>query len=204
MSDDVPCNQPFGHIPGRHRKDGFHMAKITLITGGAGSGKSRWAASYFAECDNVLYMCIPEEMDPDIAERIRWSNEHNYVEWDIMPGFNITDQSVETHKFFIFDDVAYYVSEAIKKACPSADLMTHDKKKELQKQIVEDISDLVSRVQVIDGNMIIITIDPGFSVMPLDPEQKFFRDVLNGVNQRIAHISSEVYMSISGIQYRIK
>ena len=92
----------------------------------------------------------------------------------------------------------------IRQSCPTVEQMTHETKKELQKKIVEEFSDLISRVQVIDGNMIMITIDPGFSVMPLDPAQKFFRDVLNGVNQRIANISSEVYMSISGIQYRIK
>ena len=180
------------------------MAKINLITGGSGSGKSRWAASYFAACDNVLYMCVPEEMDPDISERIRWSNEHNYVEWVIKTSFDINDPEIDMHKFYIFDDVATYTYNAMKAACPDPQDMTPEIKREIQKNVINDISDLISRVQINDGNMIIITIETGFSARPDDLEQFNFREILSGVNQRIANISSEVYMSISGIQYKIK
>ena len=180
------------------------MAKISLITGGSRSGKSRWAASYFEACDNVLYMCVPEEMDPDISERIRWSNEHHFVEWVIKKGFDINDPEIEMHKFYIFDDIATFTSKRINEMCPDVEAATPEIKKEIQRTIIDDISDLISRVQVNDGNMIIITFEPGYSVIPDNPQQRFFRDILSGVNQRIANISSEVYLSVSGIQFKIK
>ena len=58
------------------------MAKISLITGGAATGKSRWAVSYFQH-DNVLYICTSKKLDKDIVQRIKYSNEHNFVEWII-------------------------------------------------------------------------------------------------------------------------
>lgn len=52
--------------------------------------------------------------------------------------------------------------------------------------------------------MIIITLETGFSVTPADPAQVAFREILGAVNQRIANMSNEVYLSASGIQFNIK
>ncbi len=41
------------------------MSKKIMITGGAASGKSRWAATYLRACDNVLYWSVSDTMDAD-------------------------------------------------------------------------------------------------------------------------------------------
>ncbi len=60
------------------------MSKSLLITGGAASGKSRWAATYFSACDYVLYLKAGGEVDSDTLRRIEFSNHQNGVEWDIV------------------------------------------------------------------------------------------------------------------------
>ena len=70
------------------------MSKTILVTGGAASGKSRWAVSYLAACDYVLYLRTADEVDKDTLGRIEYSNKHNFVEWDIKTG--ITSAPVET------------------------------------------------------------------------------------------------------------
>ena len=82
--------------------------------------------------------------------------------------------------------------------------MTVDLKKEIERKIIQDISDIYDQVMVIDGSMIVITLETGFSVMPDNREQQIFREILGTVNQRIANMSNEVYLSASGIQFRIK
>ena len=62
----------------------------------------------------------------------------------------------------------------------------------------------MDKVVEINGALVIITLEPGFSVMPLSSEQTSFRDILGAVNQRIANTAQEVYLSVSGIQFRIK
>ena len=111
------------------------MAKIIFITGGAARGKSRWAVSYFSACDNVLYMCTAPEMDKDISERIRWNNEHNYVEWVVKPGFKMDDAEISEHKFFIYDSIARYTSDTINAMCPDPEKMTDELQKEIEKKI---------------------------------------------------------------------
>ena len=178
--------------------------KINFITGGVSSGKSRWAATYFQACDNVLYLCTSDKMDDELAERIKWANEHNFVEWVIETSASPSSAEADKHKFIIFDDLATYTSKYINALGLSADQMTREKKVEVTSLIVDEMEDLISKVQINGSNLTIISSEVSFSVMPQDTEQKYFRDVLGSVNQRIANSSTDVYMSVSGIQFKIK
>ena len=88
--------------------------------------------------------------------------------------------------------------------CPDLSSMTEELKKDIEKQIISDISDMYDQIMVIDGTMITITLETGFSVTPNNREQAVFREILGNVNQRLANMSNEVYLSASGIQFKIK
>lgn len=180
------------------------MAKIILITGGAECGKSRWAATYFSACNNVLYMRVQPEMNKDTAERIRWNCEKNCVEWDIRTSFSILDEGIKDHEYFIFDSIADYTSNMIKELCPDDEQMDEDMKHKIRKKIIDDLSELIMKVKEADGNMIIITVETVFSIISENKIQAAFQEILGAVNQRIANMCSDVYMSASGIQFRIK
>lgn len=181
------------------------MSKTILVTGGSSSGKSRWAASYLNGCDYVLYLCTTEKIDPDIMKRIEFSNNQNSVEWDIME--NITEKPAShftDHKFVIFDSLPAYCAKTIEKLCPDISECTPDIEKDIEKQIVADLTEMFDSIKSIDGTMIIITLETGFSITPDDRRQRLFMKVLGIVNQRIANMCSEVYLSASGIQFKIK
>ncbi len=181
------------------------MSKTILLTGGAASGKSRWTVSYFSACDNVLYLRVSDSIDPETVSRIEYSNKQNYVEWDLRTGISSAPaDSIENHKFVIFDSLPAYVSALMKKECPDISAMTEEIRKNIEKKAISDVSDMFDKIMVIDGSMIIITLETGFSVLPSDKEQAIFREILGNVNQRIANMSNEVYLSASGIQFKIK
>lgn len=181
------------------------MAKTTLITGGAASGKSRWAATYFSGCDYVLYLRTYKEVDTDTMKRIDYDNKLHLVEWDIKTDVYSEPVKLFTdHKFVIFDDLTDYTNAVINEMCPDIEKITYELTKEIEKKIIKDITDMYDGIAEIDGSMVIITMEPGFSVTPNSTAQKAFRDILGNVNQRIANISDEVYLSASGIQFRIK
>lgn len=181
------------------------MSKTMLVTGGAASGKTRWAVSYFSACDYVLYLCVTDAVDNDTMNRIEYGNKQNFVEWDIKTNADTNlAEYVTDHKFVILDNLAAYVSKVIGRMCPNPDDMTVELKKEIEQQVIRDIGDIYDQVMVIDGSMIVITLETGFSIMPANREQQNFREILGTVNQRIANMSNEVYLSASGIQFRIK
>lgn len=181
------------------------MSKTILITGGAASGKTRWAVSYLAACDNVLYLCAAKAVDRETLNRIDFATRKNFVEWEIKE--NITDAPASlmpNYRFVIFDSLASYVSDIIRSKCPDISDLTVELKRQIISKIISDVTEMYDSITAIDGTMIVVTLEPGFSVTPETPEQMVFREILGAVNQRIANMSNEVYMSASGIQFKIK
>lgn len=181
------------------------MSKNILITGGAASGKTRWAVTYFSACDYVLYLRTGEAVDADTLHRIEYGNNQHGVEWDIVTGVKTAPSEYFTdHKFVIFDSLGAYTSNIIKELCDDPDNMSEETRKEIEKRVISDVTEMLERIKEKDGSMIIITLETGFSVIPENRSQAIFREILGNVNQRIANISDEVYFSASGIQFKIK
>lgn len=180
------------------------MARTYLITGGANSGKARWAISYFERCDNVLYVTSNENMDDDTKKRMEYSTEHNYVNWTaIRHDGKPADALDEEHKFVIYDGLPEYVLSLLGISSDN-DIVSDEKIEEVTKQAIADVTAMLEKADENDINLILITLEAGFSVSPFASGQKAFRDCLSSVNQRIANIADEVYLSVSGIQMQIK
>ncbi len=181
------------------------MTKTILITGGSGSGKSRWATTNFAAYDNVLYIYPNEVMDNDTRQRIDYENKKNYVEWDVRTGIGQNPESLFAgHKFAIFDGLLTYTARVMDRMCPGAGAPEESVCKTIAKSIIEDVEKMYEEIDKVGGIMIIITVETGFSLIPADARNNALRQILGVVNQRIANVSNEVYLSASGIQFRIK
>lgn len=180
------------------------MARTILLTGGGASGKSRWAVSQFAACDNVLYIC-PKVLDDDTKNRINYSNKQNLVEWEIHENITSEPSSLcDRHKFTVFDSLDLYVDVILEEMCPNIEDMDSEMEKAIEKRIIEDVMNLHTEARLIEGDVVIITLETGFSNIPTDPLLLAKRNILGMVNQRIANESSDVYLSVSGIQFKIK
>ena len=153
----------------------------------------------------MLYLRTGDAVDPDTLHRIEYSNNQNGVEWDIIAGvFDNPASQISDHKFVIFDRLSDYASIVMERMCPDISQMDDDKMKTIERRIISDVEDMRERIRELDGSMIIITLETGFSVAPTDPKQIALQKILGSVNQRIANSSDEVYFSASGIQFKIK
>jgi adenosylcobinamide kinase/adenosylcobinamide-phosphate guanylyltransferase len=181
------------------------MSKVIVVTGGAASGKSRWAVSYFSACNHVLYIASADEVDADTLDRIKFDTDEAGMKWNIVSGVSEDPaERFDGFRYVIFDNLASYTSKAIKSLCPDISAADDEMRKKITEQVVDDITAMYSKTIEMDGNLIIITLETGFSSKPKDPEQRLFREVLGSVNQRIANMANDVYLSVSGIQFRIK
>ena len=194
----------YNFIPYFLTKGKNEMANSILITGGAASGKSRFAITHFHSCDYVLYLKAGSELDADIKQRINFENEKQGIQWDIVR-FDTPNPAelVGDHKFVIFDSLSSFTAIIINELC-GADEITDAMKKNIEKTVIERIQQLREKVADNFGSIIIITLETGFSVAPVDKHLAAFREILGRVNQRIANTSDDVYFSASGIQFKIK
>jgi len=180
------------------------MSKSILITGGASSGKSRWAATYFAACDYVLYIKAGGTMSKDTRDRIAYSNKQHEVEWDILPTEErCPSKVIGDHKFVIFDSLGSFTREIMSDICPDPAKLDEQCKKEIERRVISEVTDMREIMEEKDGCIVVITIETGFSAAFGDMEQAF-GEILGRVNQRIANTSDDVYFSASGIQFKIK
>ena len=180
------------------------MARTLLITGGANSGKARWAISYFANCDNVLYVTSNSDMDDDTRKRMDYSTKENYVTWTAVRHDGEPEGIIdEDHKFYIYDGLPEYVLSLLG-ITSDEDIVSDERIEEVTKTAIAHVNALIEAAGKNDANLILITLEAGFSVNPFASGQKAFRECLSSVNQRIANMSDEVYFSASGIQFKIK
>jgi len=89
------------------------MGNITLVTGGAGSGKTRWAISYFKTCDNVLFLNTGAHISEETLHRLNYSIEPNNVQWVVESDVENPVDYIKDHKFFIFDSLGSYTSSVM-------------------------------------------------------------------------------------------
>ena len=180
------------------------MAKIIFVTGGAQSGKARWAVNYFGVLDNVMYMCAYDSLKKTIEERINFHCKKNSISWAVQPDAKNLSQLVKGHKFSILDNVGEYTNRAIREKCDDLANISNELRNEITKQVADELTDLIWEVKEIDGTLLILSVEIGMSHIPGNLAQENYREILGNINQRIAHQAHEVYLIISGIPSKIK
>lgn len=180
------------------------MAKIIFVTGGAQSGKARWAVSYLGALDNVMYMCAYDQLKKTIAERIEYHCNKNRIEWDIRNNARNLKELMKGHKFAILDNLGEYTNRLISEKCENLADISEKLKKEIEIQITEEITELIWETKEINGTLLLLSIEIGLCPIPSDPAQEAYRQILGNINQRIANQASDVYLLISGIPSKLK
>jgi len=180
------------------------MAKIIFVTGGAQSGKARWAIDYLGLLDDVMYMCIYDNLESDIANRIAFNCEKHGISWNIKENAQNLEELVKGHKFAVLDNLGEYTNRAIREKCSDLGNIDPALRKEIEKQVAEEIVELIWEVKEIDGTLLILSVELGFCPVPYEPEQKVYRKMMGNINQRIANQCSEVYLMVSGIASKNK
>ena len=74
----------------------------------------------------------------------------------------------------------------------------------IEEDIVKEIESLIKAVQESEKNLVVVTNEVGMSVVSAYRMGRIFSDITGKVNQMLASISDEVYLSVSGIPLQIK
>ena len=81
--------------------------------------------------------------------------------------------------------------------------LTPDFMKAVEKRVIDEVFALRDKVAENRGDIIMTTLETGFSVKPENKELAAYREILGKINQRVANTASAVYFSASGIQFQI-
>lgn len=169
------------------------MATITFITGGARSGKSRFAQKLAEQrSDHPVYLATARVWDDDFAQRVKRHQADRNDHWQTVE----EEKELSTHDFAgktvlmdcttlwltnFFHDHDYQVEESLEAA-----------KAEWEKFTAQEM------------NLIVVSNELGMGVHPENELARKFTDLQGWMNQSIAAQANTVYLMVSGIEVKIK
>jgi adenosylcobinamide kinase/adenosylcobinamide-phosphate guanylyltransferase len=177
--------------------------KIILITGGARSGKSRYAQDMAIKAGvPVLFVATAEAGDEDMRKRIEAHQKSRPTDWSTLETTTkLGDQiarSIGQAKLVIVDCMTLLVNNIFMQYDDTIDVDT------AEKGVMDEIEELIDCMDRVEADFIIVTNETGLGIVPADRISRLYRDILGRANHRLAQRADEVYMLIAGIPLAVK
>jgi len=180
------------------------MKRITLVTGGSRSGKSKIALHLAAPYGNKAFIATAEATDDEMLARIerhRRERDSSYLTVEEPVNLDMALKSLpEKTEVAVLDCITvwlgnlFYREKIIDGACPEINGFL-------------DILDSPPCHLILVTNEIgmgLVTNEIGMGVIPADSATRHFRDIAGSLNQQLAERAHEVILSVSGIPLRVK
>lgn len=166
---------------------------IIFITGGARSGKSRYAQELALQLSNTpVYIATARHWDKDFEERIQRHKDDRDERWS----------SIEEEKYFsrldlhgkvaVIDCITLWLTNFFVDHKNDINLCLMDGKEEISKLLAQQ------------GTFIIISNEIGMGIHADSEVGRKFTDLQGWMNQYIASVAKEAYFMVSGIPLKIK
>ena len=179
------------------------MGKIILVTGGARSGKSKFAESLALKIGDgkAAYIATAQIFDDEMSHRVKLHQERRKENWTTyeapFDAYKIISTAAEKFNTILFDCVTIYLSNFI---C-AANLDNVEK-------IYRDAEDLIQRLidaaKNSNATIIFVSNEVGAGIVPENKLARIFRDIAGLANQHIAANSEKVFLTVAGLAVDIK
>jgi adenosylcobinamide kinase/adenosylcobinamide-phosphate guanylyltransferase len=171
------------------------LASSLFILGGARSGKSRFAVSGLPARARVHFIATAEARDVDMAARIARHRAERPSHWttveaplDLVPRLRDALAAADT---VVVDCLTLWV----------ANLMLRGDGDEA---ILKDADALAALVAAPRADLRVVSNEAGLGVHPATADGVRFRDLLGGVNQRVAAAAPRVVLMVAGLSHMLK
>jgi len=168
---------------------------VTLVLGGARSGKSRYAESLLRSHPAVTYVApgsLPDGSDPEWAERISLHQARRPSSWSTVEttelaavirgaGAPVLVDCLSTWLTQLIDDVDAWQDRA--RAASHLDTQT---------------AGLLDALVAAEVDIVLVTSEVGSSVVPSTSSGRMFRDDLGRLNAAVSAASDQVFLVVAG------
>lgn len=180
--------------------------KLTLILGGARSGKSSYAEKVAAAAGNaVLYVATAQAWDEEMAERIANHRSQRPPRWETLEAptqvgraLAKTLQEQPNIDLMLLDCLTLLASNiliALPEASSEADATA---------ALMAEVDALLQVYNGYGGELIIVSNEVGLGIVPAYPLGRLYRDALGRANQQLAAGADEVIFMVAGLPMVVK
>ncbi|HEY8462618.1 MAG TPA: bifunctional adenosylcobinamide kinase/adenosylcobinamide-phosphate guanylyltransferase [Bacillota bacterium] len=179
------------------------MGSIILVTGGARSGKSRYAEQLASNIGKrVLYLATAIGFDDEMQDRIARHQQRRPPEWETWEGYHnlkaVFADPAKTYDAILLDCVTLLVSNRLletEAAEAPGDAATLER---LEQAIIADLGAFLDAVEQRQTTLIMVTNEVGWGIVPENRLARIFRDLAGRVNQYLATRAHRVYLLVCG------
>jgi adenosylcobinamide kinase/adenosylcobinamide-phosphate guanylyltransferase len=177
-------------------------AQITLILGGARSGKSAYAEKLAAELGrHVLYIATAEARDEEMAARIDAHQKARPAQWQTLEAPRDVGAALTSLNFcpdaLLLDCMTLLVSNIVL-AMEAAPLDA------VETAVQTELDALIATHQKLAVPLIIVSNEVGLGLVPPYPLGRIYRDVLGRANQKLATLADTVLLMVAGLPMTVK
>jgi adenosylcobinamide kinase/adenosylcobinamide-phosphate guanylyltransferase len=163
---------------------------VTLITGGARSGKTRYALDGANGSNPCTYIATAGLLDDEMCERAARHRQERGDRWrTIEEQFDIASRIKGLEGIVVIDCLTMWLSN----------WMLRD-----ETQLQQQIDTLCSALSGAVCDIRAITNEVGASIVPENALARHFRDWSGLMNQQVAAAADAVYLMVCGIPTRVK
>ena len=169
---------------------------VTLVLGGARSGKSHYAQELASAFQRVVFIATARRDDAEMERKIAEHRRQRPPSWKTL-------EAPET------------LERTIRKEGPRADLLVVDcltlylanilgRKAGGQRQVRSRIQRLCEAVQTTEASVVIVSNEVGSGLVPPYRSGREYRDLLGELNQQIAKVADRVIFMVAGLPLTVK
>lgn len=179
------------------------MSNITLILGGARSGKSSYAQSLAEGSDkSVTYIATAQALDNEMVARIEKHRAERPINWQTLE----LPLNVATHAGQIKSDVVILDCITLLLSNLMMQFVKDDYVDEepFKLAMTKEVEELIAALRAQEQDWIIISNEIGLGLVPPYQMGRIYRDGLGWVNQRLAREAEKVILMVAGIPMVVK
>lgn len=169
--------------------------QITLVVGGVGSGKSRYAQFLASREEQVVFLATAQACDEEMRAKIARHVRERPPSWKTVEVPFELDQAILEHgafSFLIIDCLTTFTANLLIARQASCET------------ILARIENISIALEGNRASAVLVSNEVGSGIVPEFPSGRQFRDILGQVNQRIARICDNVILMVAGYPLAVK
>lgn len=183
---------------------------ITLITGGARSGKSRFGETLLSQRSlETLYIATAQVHDQEMIDRVEKHQRQRPSEWHTLEAYQGFRQLLPPWEGkvqgVLVDCMTLMVTQLMLGGLTiSWEELTQKEVDQVEAHVMQEIDALMEALKRLQVNAVVITNEVGMGIVPVGKMSRDFRDIAGRANQQAAALADQVYFMVSGIPLQVK
>lgn len=176
---------------------------ISIVTGGARSGKSEFAESLIK--GDAIYIATAENYDDEMDLRIKKHvkrRDESGIKWRTVECLKNFDGLSGEEKYVLFDSLGVFVSNIM--FSKTADDLSDKSIEETILVVRKGLEKLLDWARENDKELVIVTDEVGMSIIPESKVARVYRDLIGTINKEVAAKCDRAYFVCMGLEVRLK